>query len=163
MQISDDKKVDILLSLLTERYDASHRMRERSLSFALWILGLGIAMAWMLLGEVSLTFSQKTILTIFVVIIGYLTKKFLNSIEVGFNRNRSVMIKIEEVLRCYEEREYCGSTLFPEEYKNLDKKETSHFASLYQWLWTIVGMVISLIWLKPVLRIIKQAISKGGG
>ena len=163
MEISDNKKIDILLHLLSERYTASHRMRERSLNFAIWILGFGIAMIWMLLSEISLTFSQKIILTIFAVIIGCLTKKFLNSIEVGFDRNRNVMIKIEEVLRCYESNIYCNSPLFPQEYKNLDKKETSHFISLYLWLWTIVGMVMALIWLEPLLRIIKQVICKEGG
>jgi len=163
MEISDNKKIDILLHLLSERYTASHRMRERSLNFAIWILGFGIAMIWMLLSEISLTFSQKIILTIFAVIIGCLTKKFLNSIEVGFDRNRNVMIKIEEVLRCYESNVYCNSPLFPQEYKNLDKKETSHFISLYLWLWTIVGMVMALIWLEPLLRIIKQVICKEGG
>ena len=163
MEIPDNKKIDILLHLLSERYTASHRMRERSLNFAIWILGFGIAMIWMLLSEISLTFSQKIILTIFAVIIGCLTKKFLNSIEVGFDRNRNVMIKIEEVLRCYESNIYCNSPLFPQEYKNLDKKETSHFISLYLWLWTIVGMVMALIWLEPLLRIIKQVICKEGG
>lgn len=160
MQINDDKKVDILLNLLTERCEASHRMRERSLNFALWILGFGIAMAWMLLSQITLTFFQKIILTIFVVIVGYLTKKFLTSIEAGFDRNRAVMIKIEGVLKCYEANVYCGTTLFPEEYKNLEKRETSHFISLYQWIWTIVGMIISLIWLEPLLRIIKQLTCK---
>jgi len=163
MEISDNKKIDILLHLLSERYTASHRMRERSLNFAIWILGFGIAMIWMLLSEISLTFSQRIILTIFAVIIGCLTKKFLNSIEVGFDRNRNVMIKIEEVLRCYESNIYCNSPLFPQEYKNLDRKETSHFISLYLWLWTIVGMVMALIWLEPLLRIIKQVICKEGG
>ena len=163
IEIPDNKKIDILLHLLSERYTASHRMRERSLNFAIWILGFGIAMIWMLLSEISLTFSQRIILTIFAVIIGCLTKKFLNSIEVGFDRNRNVMIKIEEALRCYESNVYCNSPLFPQEYKNLDKKETSHFISLYLWLWTIVGMVMALIWLEPLLRIIKQVICKEGG
>ncbi|RKX91888.1 MAG: hypothetical protein DRP84_10895 [Spirochaetes bacterium] len=163
MEIPDNKKIDILLHLLSERYTASHRMRERSLNFAIWILGFGIAMIWMLLSEISLTFSQRIILTIFAVIIGCLTKKFLNSIEVGFDRNRNVMIKIEEVLRCYESNIYCNSPLFPQEYKNLDRKETSHFISLYLWLWTTVGMVMTLIWLEPLLKIVKQVVCKGGG
>lgn len=156
MEISHEKKVDVLLNLLNERYEASHRMRERSLSFALWILGFGIAMAWMLLSQMALTFSQKIILTIFVVVIGILTKKFLASIEVGFDKNRKVMIKIEEALECYKADVYIETTaLFPEEYKNLDKKETSHFTSLYQWIWSIVAMLIFLIWLGLILDIMK--------
>ena len=161
MQINDDKKIEILLNLLNERCDASHRMRERSLNFALWILGFGIAMAWMLLSQITLTLSQKIILTVFVIIMGYPTKRFLCSIEVGFDRNRKVMVKIEEILGCYKTNMYSeGMALFPEEYKNLDKKETSHFKSLYQWVWTIIGVLISLIWLESILDIVKRLICK---
>lgn len=157
MEINQEKKVDILLTLLSERYEAFHRMHERSLNFALWILGFGIAMAWMLLGQITLVFFQRIILTVFVVIIGCLTKKFLTSIEIGFDRNRKVMIKIEEALKCYDANVYCeATTLFPDEYKDLDKSKTSHFASLYVWIWAIVGVLISLIWLEPVLNFIKQ-------
>lgn len=147
MQISNAKKIDILLNLLNERYAASHRMRERSLNFALWILGFGIGMVWMLLSQITLTFSQKIILTAFVIIIGYLTKIFLCAIEVGFDRNRKVMVKIEETLGCYKANIYNeGTALFPEEYKTLDKKETSHFKSLYKWVWVIIGVLIFLAW-----------------
>lgn len=159
MQISGDKKVDVLLNLLNERYAASHRMRERSLNFALWILGFGIGIAWMLLSQITLTFSQKIILTTFVIIIGCLTKIFLCAIEVGFDRNRKVMVKIEETLGCYKANIYSeGTALFPEAYKTLDKKETSHFKSLYQWVWVIIGVLIFLAWFEYILDIIKQLI-----
>ena len=161
MQINDDKKIEILLNLLNERYNASHRMRERSLNFALWILGFGIAMAWMLVSQITLTFPQKIIVSIFVIIVGCLTKKFLASIEAGFDRNRNIMIKIEEVLGCYKANAYCeDTTLFPKEYKNLDKKETSHFKSLYQWVWAVIGVLISLIWFESILNVIKRLICK---
>jgi hypothetical protein len=78
---------------------------------------------------------------------------------VGFDKNRKVMIKIEETLKCYEPNVYSdATTLFPEEYKNLDREKTSHFISLYQWIWTIVAVLIFLIWLRPVLNIITQVI-----
>jgi len=160
MQINDVKKIDILLNLLIERYQAAHRMRERSLSFAIWILGFAIAMFWILLDKTTLILSQKIVLTIFLVIISFLTKKFLNFIEVGFNKNRMIMVNIEEVLGCYKSNLYIeGKALYPEEYKNLDIKKTSHFNSLYFWIWTVTAFLISLIWLEQiiiVLRIIKK-------
>jgi len=97
MQIKDIKRVDILMNLLIERYKAAHIMHERSLNFAIWILGFAIAMFWILLGKTTLTLSQKIVLTIFVVIISFLTKKFLNFIEIGFNKNRMIMVNIEGV------------------------------------------------------------------
>ena len=146
MNINDDKKVDILLSLLNERYNASHRMRERSLNFAIWILGFGIAVAWMLLGDINLSISQKVVLTIFIVIIGYLTRKFLLYIEVGFNTNKEVMVTLEETLECYEQNKYVeGKSLYPEKYRDSECTKTSHFKSLYEWIWVIITLLIFLI------------------
>lgn len=156
MDINNNKKVDIVLSLLNERYGASHRMRERSLNFAIWILGFGIAMMWILLGEINLHTSQKVILSIFIAIIGYLTIKFLSYIEAGFNANKEVMVTLEEVLECYKQSAYIeNKTLYPETYKRLDCNKRSHFKSLYEWIWTITAFLISLLWLEPVLTLIR--------
>lgn len=161
MNINDDKKVDILLSLLNERYNASHRMRERSLNFAIWILGFGIAVAWMLLGDINLSISQKVVLTIFIVIIGYLTRKFLLYIEVGFNTNKEVMVTLEETLECYEQNKYMeGKSLYPEKYRDSECTKTSHFKSLYEWIWVIITLLIFLIWLGQILDLIKKIICK---
>lgn len=161
MNINDDKKVDILLSLLNERYYASHRMRERSLNFAIWILGFGIAVAWMLLCGINLSISQKVVLTIFIVIIGYLTRKFLLYIETGFNVNKEVMVTLEEALECYEQNKYMeGKSLYPEKYKKSDCTKTSHFKSLYEWIWVIIALLTSLIWLGQILDLIKKIIFK---
>jgi len=161
MNINDDKKVDILLSLLNERYNASHRMRERSLNFAIWILGFGIAVAWMLLCDINLSISQKVVLTIFIVIIGYLTRKFLLRIEAGFNANKEVMVTLEEALECYEQNKYIeGKSLYPEKYRNSECAKTSHFKSLYEWIWVIIALLTSLIWLGQILDLIKKIICK---
>lgn len=152
MNINDDKKVDILLSLLNERYDASHKMRERSLNFAIWILGFGIGITWILLDNVNLLVSQKIILTMFISIIGVLTKNFLSCIEKGFNSNKDVMITLEDALGCYEQERYiAGKSLYPDKYKNFDCNKTSHFNSLYIWLWVVGGLLISLIWIKDIM------------
>jgi hypothetical protein len=47
MGISEEKKIDVLLSQLQERYDALHKMRDRSMQFVLWILGFGLGLAGM--------------------------------------------------------------------------------------------------------------------
>ena len=125
-------------------------MRDRSLKFATWILGFGIALIWILLGGPSLGFLSKIILTVLVVIVGILTGIFLKSIDKGFVNNRAVMIRIEEALGCYEKGVYVeNASLFPNEYKDLSKKNTSHFGSIYKWLIIIGLVVISVIWLGP--------------
>ena len=150
MQTNNDKKIDILLNLLKERYEASHKMRERSLNFATWIMAFGIALIWILLSGSPLGLWQKVVLTGFVFVGGVLTKKFLKSIHVGFEKNHKVMVKIEETLGCYEKGVYVvEESLFPEKYKDLSNKETSHFGSIYVWLVAMGLALILMIWLSP--------------
>ena len=161
MNISDEKKVDIVLSLLNERYNASHKMRERSLNFAVWILGFGIAFAWILLNSTSLTIFQKIILSIFIVIIGYLTRNFLFCIETGFNKNQEVMITLEKVLGCYEQNKYSeGISLYPEQYNKSEYTKTSHFKSIYKWVWVIILVLILLIWHVQIIEGINRVFCK---
>jgi hypothetical protein len=157
MEIKENKKIDILLNLLNERYNASHKMRERSLNFTTWILGFGIALAWILLTQVNLNFVQKIFFTIFVILLGTFTLKFLASIEVGFNRNREIIIKIEQALGCYTKNLYCeNKVLFPDSYKDFNNKRTWHFRSLYIWVSLITVSLIVIIWLNFFNCIIKN-------
>jgi len=150
MQINNDKKIDILMILLRERYEASHKMRERSMAFATWVMGFGIALIWILLSDSPLGLWQKIILTAFIFVGGILTKKFLKSIHVGFENNHKVMVKIEETLGCYEKGVYIEEeSLFPGNYKDLSNKETSHFGSIYAWLVAMGFVLILMIWLSP--------------
>jgi len=56
MIINENQKITVLLSLLNERYNASHQMRERSLKFAMWVIGFVIiAIPWLLLNRALLT------------------------------------------------------------------------------------------------------------
>lgn len=160
MRIDEKDKINILLNLLTERYNASHRMRERSLNFALWILGFGVAIAWLLLSGVSLTIFQKVVLTIFVIVVSTLATYFLHSIKKGFDNNKELIIDIEQALGCYEEGVYINSkSLFPEEYReNIEELPGFrkvlrllgfHFVSIYIWIIGITSMIILLIWFGP--------------
>lgn len=147
MEINDDKKVDILLALLKERYDASHKMRDRSLKFTLWISGFAIAIIWIVLNDVYLGHTQKLLLTFLVIIIEILTLIFLTSISSGFDNNRNVMISFERALGCYELGKYIKeNSIYPNDYKDTKKKGSSHFISLYVWIIAIGILVILVIW-----------------
>lgn len=159
MEIDEGDKKNILINLLNERYNASHKIRERSLSFTLWILGFAIAFVWILLNGAPLIFSQKVILTILVLVLGIISFWFLFSLERGFEKNRRVMIDTEEALGCYEKGLYINSkTLFPTEYKKTEKKSIfSHFRSIYILLIPVAVLIICLIWLKPTNQYFKNA------
>jgi hypothetical protein len=144
-------KIGILLNLLNERYHASHQMRERSLKFAMWILGFVIvAIPWLLFHQ-ELSQCAKLTLTILLLIIGVITYLFIRAIHLGFNKNWKLIIKIEEALGCYEKGLFVNSIqLFPEEYKNVQKIfPTSHFTLIYIWIVIAVILTGFFIWFNP--------------
>lgn len=160
MKIDEREKVNILLNLLNERYNASHKMRERSQNFATWVLGIGIAVIGLLLSGKALDLLQKCLLTLFTGFICLLTIYFLKSMEIGFKKNRKVMIDLEDILGCYRIGEYVDSKpLFPPEYadqkEHLSKCEKiksrlrSHFMPMYAWIVVVALMVILMVWFSP--------------
>ena len=58
-QLKDDQKIQVLLVQLQERYAAAHRMRERSTKFTIWLSGMAIGLAWLLITHQTLSFSQR--------------------------------------------------------------------------------------------------------
>ncbi|MDI6716717.1 MAG: hypothetical protein QME63_07220 [Actinomycetota bacterium] len=161
MQIDEKDKVNILIGLLNERYNASHKMRERSQSFAIWILGIGIAVIGLLLTGQAISISEKWLLIGFVILVWLLSVYYLRSIERGFQNNRSVMINLERVLGCYDKGVYLKSkSLFPPEYANskdhlsaYEKMKCylrSHFIPMYAWITVVALMVGLMIWYSPI-------------
>jgi uncharacterized membrane protein YsdA (DUF1294 family) len=147
MQLEDDKKIDILLTLLKERYEASHKMRERSYKFSVWILGVGVALIWLILSRPEICIRQRTVLTFVIIIIGALAFQFLRSIDKGFANNKEVMIRIEQILGCYDQDIYIGGEcLYPRQYGTNRKNGFSHFLSLYTLLVAVGLAVIVLLW-----------------
>jgi len=148
MKVPEEKKVDVLLALLKERYEASHKMRERSYSFLVWILGFGFALIWLIVSREPLCFYQRLVLTILVVVMFLLAIIFLRSIDTGFMRNKDIMIRLEKTLGCYEKGLYTEQhSLYPDEYQNQKKTKVSFFVSLYILLCSFGIGIIALLWL----------------
>ena len=144
-QLDQKDKTSILLTLLNERYHASHLMRERSLKFAMWILGfVAVAVPWLLFQR-GLCSGQKVAFTVLTTMLGAATFLFVRAIHVGFNKNWEVIIKLEEALGCYEKNLFVNSIqLFPEEYRNIRKiSSRSHFSLIY--IWIILASIVTVI------------------
>ena len=149
MKIDDKEKINVLLALLVERYNASHKMRERSFKFALWILGLLIGGgSWILLNGSTFTIVQRVQITIILVLTGIFTFWFIHAIKKGFNTNWALMVRIEESIQLYEEGVYIESeSLFPATFKNTGRISlTSHFLTLYAWLISTIAILLFMIW-----------------
>jgi hypothetical protein len=147
LTISDEKKQDILLALLKERYEASHKMRDRSYNFVIWIMGFGIALIWLILSRPDICSNQRVVLTVLVIVSGILAFFFLHSIDRGFTTNKAVMVKLEQILGCYEKGQFKeNEAIYPLEYESLKKNPFSHFLSLYLLLATFGLGIIALLW-----------------
>lgn len=150
MELDENQKLTVLLSLLNERYITSHKMRERSLKFTIWVLGFVVGLIWLLIIGDPLALSEKIILTLVVILGISISFWFLYSIMMGFDNNRGVLIKIEEVLGCYKEGYYNKEgTLFPKAYKQKKMGKWSHFKSIYFLMFPIALLLIVLIWIQP--------------
>jgi len=150
MEIPKDKKLDILLTQLQERYDAIHKMRDRSMQFVLWILGLGLGMAWLLINETILKYTQQWTITFLLILLGVATLLFVYGIECGFEASRKIIIKIETALKFYEKDFYIDQdSVLPSEYNNKKKRWTDHYKTLYVIITSVFVALIVLTWTNP--------------
>ena len=159
MQITDDKKVDILLTLWREKHEAAHKMRERSQSFALWVLGAGLTLGWILLNSKPWSLGNNIALTAMIFVLWKTTLSFLECIEKGFDNNKDIMVKTEETLGFYAKDMYClGDSLLPQDYKIACCKETSHFCSLSRWFNVVVILIALIIWRQELVNILRTIV-----
>lgn len=150
MEISEEKKLEVLLAQLQERYDASHKMRDRSMQFVLWILGLGLGMAWLLIDVITLTCSQQIAITCLLILLGFATSWFVYGIERGFKTNHRIMIKLETALKLHEQDFYCiHERILPASFAEEKNKWTHHFKTLYIFIITVFIALIILTLTNP--------------
>lgn len=150
MEISEEKKLEILLAQLQERYEALHKMRDRSMHFVLWILGLGLGMAWLLINETELASAQKVAITLLLLVLGIVTLLFVYAIGRGFIANRQIMIRIETALKLYEENCYgVSESILPAQFSCPKIGWTGHFNTLYGLIIIVFLTLIFLTWTNP--------------
>lgn len=151
MELHEEDKLNIIQDFLNQRYDAEHKMRQRSADFTKWILGLGIGLLWILLSEENLTNIQKVITSLFVIFFTIGTIYFISEICKGFKVNRNIIIKLEKLLGFYDEGIFIeDNSLLPKKYQNTDKIVIpSHFKSLYFLLIIICTFLLFVIIYNP--------------
>lgn len=150
MKISEEKKLDILLAQLQERYEALHKMRDRSMQFVLWILGFGLGMAWLLINEASLILEQKILISILLIILGVTILYFVCSIGRGFNITRQIIIKLETSLKLYDKNYYnISDSILPPEYSSKKTGLNGHFKTLNTLIIIVLLSLIILTWINP--------------
>ena len=150
MEISEEKRLDILLAQLEERYEALYKMRDRSMQFVLWILGLGLGMSWLLINKETFTLEQKILISILLIVLGVTTLYFVCSIGRGFNVTRQIIIKLETSLKLYDKNYYnISDSILPQEYSSKKTGLNGHFKTLNTLIIIVLLSLIILTWTNP--------------
>lgn len=148
VKLTDDQRFQVLMAQLTERYQAWHQMRTRSMEFTLWILGLSVAASWNLLQEPCDLLPQRIATTGFVFALGGAAAYFLLSLARGVRTNREALVNVETALGTHQEDAFLGhKSVLPPEYKNAKARASAHFFTLYALLLTTAVYLLAAIWL----------------
>ncbi len=150
MNFNDDQKVQVLLAQLQERYSAAHNMRERSTQFALWISGMAIGLAWLLISNPSMTLMQRIALTMLIAALSIGSFIFLKGLQKGFSNNRKAMIDCERSLKMFEPGTFNAEcALLPESYSENNQEWSDHFNTLIIWISIVILSLVILTWTCP--------------
>jgi hypothetical protein len=140
MNISDEKKVEVLIAALKERYESLHKIRDRVQSSGIWILGiLFAASGWFLQDDRGLGLSKKVTFAA-AALFAFLVFRysFLADLRKGFKNQQIAAASIEEKLGLYEEGKYAQKgTVYPLSWKDSGTKsgDGKFFNTIYLLLW----------------------------
>ena len=133
--LNEDQKFQVLITELQERYNAAHKIRERSIRFTLWISGMAIGLGWLLICQKSLALSQRFALTLLIFALFAGTLYFLLGLKRGSQKNRKAMINCEHALGMHDSGFFLAEqALLPVEYSSTKKKWSDHFHTLFAWM-----------------------------
>ncbi len=146
-----NKKIDILLHSLSERYNSLHKIRGRVQGIGIWSLGVMVGICgWLLKGDIILNIFQKTIY-ILAAIGAFLVIRFLylNDLKKGFKSQQRVAVKIEKSLKLFEPGFFLtGDSIFPMKWLDAgtNEGEGKFFQTTYILLYIgILFVVLSIL------------------
>lgn len=136
MNINDDKKVDVLISALEERYSSIHKIRDRVQSTGIWVLGVLLAVSGFLIqSDIYFSCLEK-----FLIVCGVLATigaifYYLKDLETGFKGQMRTAARLESALGFYQKKFFSDSedSLYPESWSKAGTSESSgnFFTSTY--------------------------------
>jgi hypothetical protein len=146
VDISSDKKTDIVISALEERYASIHKIRERVQGICLWSLGLFAAAAgWLVQSRIhfhlstALLIGAGTFLAYWV-----LRHRYFLDLEIGFKSQMRTAAKLEKALHLYTPRFFTedDDSLYPEKWEEAGTKtaDGNYFNKSYELM--LVGLII---------------------
>lgn len=146
--LSQEQQFQVLMAQLQERYTAWHHIRARSTQFALWIVGMAIALSWKLIETPCANVPQRIAATVLVTLLAAVSVYFLSGLATGCKHTRKALIRVETALGNHEPNCYLqGEALLPNQYKSTKARPSSHFLTLYALLTVTAGYLLFAIWM----------------
>ncbi len=151
--ITNEQKFQVLMAELQERYDSSHKIRDRSTQFTLWISGMAIGLSWLLVSEAVLSTLQKVAITLLTLALYFGAVFLIRALHKGAGANREAMIRIERALGMYEKGFYLQDvSLLPAQYGHTIPKWSHDSCTLPIWLTVVAVALLILTWTTPCSR-----------
>jgi multisubunit Na+/H+ antiporter MnhG subunit len=156
MNFSDDKKIEILLQALKERYESIHKIRDRVQTTGVWILGLLLgASGWIIQIEEALSVEKKLLFIMGALLAATIYHfLYLADLRRGFRSQQRASVKIEKALGLYEKKFFTDdeSSLYEESWQRSGTKNSDgKFFYTTQWLlWIGVLFLVLSIWFNGV-------------
>ncbi len=127
MQISPEKKEDILLVALQERYASIHKIRERVQSVGIWALGLMLAAGgWIIQSGIVLEGLEKILIVLFLITIFVILRfTYLKDLNTGFKGQQRTASALETELGFYTPGVFNETSvpLYPEKWQKAGTEE----------------------------------------
>lgn len=151
MIIDENKKIDVLLLALEERYNSIHKIRERIQGIGIWALGLLLGTsAWLMQSDIILSVSQKA-LAIAAILAAFIILRFvyLKDQNKGFKSQQRVAARLEKSLSLYTPGVFddLKEPIYPKEWEGAgtEKSDGKFFNSTYLLLYVSVTIFIFVI------------------
>jgi hypothetical protein len=99
MEIGEQDKVKILLTLLERRYEGIEKIHERVYSISIWTLGIFLGAAGLIVqGNIQLDLAAKIFLAIAEAFALMAISFYIKDLERGFRNQFQVAVQIEQIL-----------------------------------------------------------------
>jgi hypothetical protein len=149
MEINEQDKVNILLTLLERRYDGIEKIRERVYSISTWTLGIFLGASGLIVqGEIQLTWSAKIFLAIAEMFALIAILFYIKNLEQGFRNQFQVAVQIEKLLGI-SKRGFFGpeEEIYPAEWEKAGTKQGkgSFFQTTYLLLYLGAALLLFAI------------------
>ena len=155
LNISDEKKIDIIISLLTSFRTTIQAWTERAYKTTIWSIGIMLSVLgyWILHGS-SITGKGRLFFVVALFVFGLLTQLYLSAAQRAHKGNGVAIAKCEAVLKlCDKDCYFDGERFFGYSGKWLPSKSL-RILQIFHWIILIMA-ILSVIFIDPVEKIIK--------